>query len=507
MKMQTIFKLSVLAIALSAAGQASAGVTTVTAPVFATEIFGNAATAAQSVALPAVAGTFVTNTAAASTNTIKIQLAGGVTFDTIAAAPVLALTGGTLTAGSVSVSFGVSSGAALVASNAATPFTASNADVMYVTFSQTVAASTAFSITGLKIHAAGLATATGSGVTVSHGYYNAAVNSTTAPATALTEAMSAAVALATSVKATTITMAQPTNTPVVDVNATPARKKYLVNTTTNLTAVSLGKVTVATAATADATAVANSYQTAATNTRQLAVSIAAPIGGFAGMGTTKKAWLESGACTVGAGSALAGSPSALFTGTTATTALVATLGTTTTAPTSGTTYEVCMEVDGLTVLPAAQYTVTAATADAIVAATTRNSNDTLTTALANVTANGQTKTLSTYVPAAVAGYTTLVRVINTGAVAADVNLSVTPETTGVTFPAPTAVITQLAPGATTNLTAALIEANLAGAPAGTFGAAMRPRITVSSPTSGMVVQNFVVTPNGALTELSAQAAQ
>jgi len=130
--------------------------------------------------------------------------------------------------------------------------------------------------------------------------------------------------------------------------------------------------------------------------------------------------------------------------------------------------------------------------------------DTATAAGTALAYNGQVRTLSTYVPAAVVGYTTLVRVINNGTVAAPVSVSVTDEA-GVTTTGATPIVTLLKAGATVNLSSALIEANVVAPTA--FTAASRPRVTISAPTNAMVIQNFVVTPAGALTELSSQAAQ
>jgi len=512
MKMQTMFKLSAVALALVAAGQANAGVlgATYTAPTYATEVFGSALTAASPVTLPSVtAVTTATGALANAANTLKIQLSAGETFNT-QTAPVLTLPG-TVTQTGGAITFANSAGAALIPSVAQTgtaAAVASNADVMFIPLNTGTTAVTATgtlvtTIAGLKVHAATLATPTllASAPTATITMLPGAITTVAgANAVAPTDA-STAIPTAASLKAYNVAIAAGA-TATVDVNATPSRQKYLQGGVTNLTAIPLGTVTVTNAAaTADATGVAASY---ALTARQLGLTVNAAAGFFGGLGTTKKLWLEAGACTAGAASALAGTPSALLTGTTASTTASVALGTSTTIPVSATPYNVCMEVDALSVLNAGNPTITGFVG-ASPAATAQDSNDTIaSTALAVVNTNGQTKTLTTYIPAAVAGYTALVRVVNTGAVAAAVNLSVTNEA-GVTTAAATPVVASLAAGATANLTAAQIETNLA-TPAN-FTAASRPRVTISSPTSGMVVQSFVVTPNGALTEVSGQAAQ
>jgi hypothetical protein len=104
--------------------------------------------------------------------------------------------------------------------------------------------------------------------------------------------------------------------------------------------------------------------------------------------------------------------------------------------------------------------------------------------------NGSQVDVRNYVPAAVTGWTTIVRVINTGTVAAKVSGAVIDETTGAVGTAGT-LVTSLAAGAAATLNSTDIEAAL-----GPIGSAARPRIRITAPTNTMDVQTYVFNPNG-----------
>lgn len=104
-----------------------------------------------------------------------------------------------------------------------------------------------------------------------------------------------------------------------------------------------------------------------------------------------------------------------------------------------------------------------------------------------LTTNGQTKDVRSYIPVAASGYTSFVRVINTGTVDAAVtgqfvNEDGTTSASGV-------VIATLKAGGSTTLTSSAIEAAIGVAPA----ANARPRLRLTAPTSGMDAQSFFLT--------------
>ena len=101
--------------------------------------------------------------------------------------------------------------------------------------------------------------------------------------------------------------------------------------------------------------------------------------------------------------------------------------------------------------------------------------------------NGQVVDVRSYIPAAATGYTSFVRVINTGAVAAAVTASFIDETTGIA--GTSGSLGTLAAGASKTWTSAQIEAAIGVAPAGTA----RPRVRLTAPTSGLQAQSFFLT--------------
>jgi len=104
-----------------------------------------------------------------------------------------------------------------------------------------------------------------------------------------------------------------------------------------------------------------------------------------------------------------------------------------------------------------------------------------------LTTNGQTKDVRSYIPVAATGYTSFVRVINTGTVDAAVtgqfvNEDGTKSAAGV-------VIATLKAGGSKTLTSSEIETAIGVAPVATA----RPRLRLTAPTSGMDAQSFFLT--------------
>jgi len=117
-----------------------------------------------------------------------------------------------------------------------------------------------------------------------------------------------------------------------------------------------------------------------------------------------------------------------------------------------------------------------------------------------LTYNGSTIDLGAYWGAAVsaAGYSSYVRVINTGSVVADVSMAYIDNTTGVAGTA-AVVISNLAAGASIMLKASEIEAKLGAQPFG-YSAG---RLRITAPTNALRTQAFLQTATGAPQEVSA----
>jgi len=102
--------------------------------------------------------------------------------------------------------------------------------------------------------------------------------------------------------------------------------------------------------------------------------------------------------------------------------------------------------------------------------------------------NGSTVDVRSYIPVAGTGYTSFVRVINTGAVSAAVTGQYLYQD-GTTSTA--ATLTTLAAGGSVTLTSAQVEAAL-GAPTASIGS-NRPRLRLTAPTNGLNAQSFILT--------------
>ena len=114
-----------------------------------------------------------------------------------------------------------------------------------------------------------------------------------------------------------------------------------------------------------------------------------------------------------------------------------------------------------------------------------------------LTSNGQQVDVRSYIPASTAGYTTYIRVINTGSVSAALTGSFlnADGTTGSP-----ATLATMAAGSATTFTSSQIEAIL-GAPVG--GSTVRPRLRLSAPTTGMNAQSFILTnANGTFSDVT-----
>lgn len=159
-----------------------------------------------------------------------------------------------------------------------------------------------------------------------------------------------------------------------------------------------------------------------------------------------------------------------------------------TLPTNNVPMFVCMSIKSTntTVIPASAYTATASLAKTV---NTELPNTVASSPLLTTSLNGQVVDVRSYIPASVVGYTSFVRVINGGSVAAPI--------TGVwlyengTLGTSGTLISSLPAGGSITLTAAQIEATTVGAPA--VVGSNRPRLRISGATNAMNVQSFFLT--------------
>ncbi|MDD2915134.1 MAG: choice-of-anchor D domain-containing protein [Gallionella sp.] len=110
--------------------------------------------------------------------------------------------------------------------------------------------------------------------------------------------------------------------------------------------------------------------------------------------------------------------------------------------------------------------------------------------------SGSTVDVRNYVPAALTGYTTFIRVINDGTIAAQVTAALIDDMTGIVGSS-AVLISSLPAAAATSLSSSQVEAALGI----NISASARPRIRISAPVM-LAVQSFLLQPGGALNEMS-----
>jgi len=162
---------------------------------------------------------------------------------------------------------------------------------------------------------------------------------------------------------------------------------------------------------------------------------------------------------------------------------------------------VCMQTDGKTVIPATQPTLLVSLKpNAGFSARGMGSVISFPAAgaasLYSLVTNGGLVDVRSYIPAATVGYTTVLRVINTGQVAATISAAFIDPVTGVVGTAAALPGGPLAAGGASNYSAAQIETALGV----TQAASARPRLRVTAPTT-ISVQHYIVNPNATLTTL------
>ena len=311
---------------------------------------------------------------------------------------------------------------------------------------------------------------------------------------------SATTVVATAVQGITLAAAASTNAGKVDLNSVPVATLFDSNAIGTNT-INLGSVTATngSAVQADGTTAYNiAGQTASVG---LSAVVTVPAGFLAPLGTTGQLWLQATPC--GAASSVGAANSGLLTGsasTVFTTAALAAAATSVTlsatgTPTSAAVYNICMGTSKTIAAVAGTPTLAVTFQHA---GTSTDSNEIATTSLYPLTLNGQQRDIRSYIPASTVGYTSFVRLINTGAVAAAISgqwiyENGTAGTTGVLLASHPA-------GGAVTLSSAQIEASL-GAP--TVIGGNRPRLRLTAPTNALEAQSFFMTnANGNFSEVT-----
>lgn len=126
------------------------------------------------------------------------------------------------------------------------------------------------------------------------------------------------------------------------------------------------------------------------------------------------------------------------------------------------------------------------------------------TALYNLTTNGGSAYVRSYIPAAngtsASSYQSFIRVINTGAVTANISAAIVSDTTGATGVSGV-FATAVPPGGAVTVPSSTIEHAIVAAGGVAPAAASRPRLYVTAPTT-IAVQSFFLSPNGDFNEVS-----
>ena len=278
----------------------------------------------------------------------------------------------------------------------------------------------------------------------------------------------------------------PTNTDKIDLNAVPSASAYTPAaaaaklgsvTFTNVPAVALDGTTAFTIAAANAALTVPVMVTPA-------ASQSFPVGAVL-------------SADLGATCAAAIAPVAAFTSTTASAA--ATIAVPIASVTSGTPLFVCLSAPSPTnVATPLSPTITATLANSVVATAAQTQ---VTGAGYALGYNGTQIDVSNYLPivlATTSGFEQYLRIANTGSREAAVSVALIDQDTGVV--GASAPVVTLKPGASKTIRGSDIEAALGV----TLAAEARPRLRVTAPTTGLTVQNMLMTSGGFTNNSSAQ---
>lgn len=483
MKRRNLILQSAVALALGAAAAgAQAGTIGTTTQTLATEVFG---TGSDTVAVKPTGITYQFGVPVAANQTVYmyVQLSGGAKFTGANAADMTCVDAASATRTAT---------AAVVSTDGTfAVFTVGTGPSGFSTNSVCNYAPAAANVNTLS---AALGTAGG---TVSATWTNAGSLSTTAvPTTGLVDAGGTHTGtILTSAQAITGSIVASSAFPVggvgvaetqrIDVGATPAFTSFTTGANTGVTSiVNLGAITFTNVGGTQADATGADYTIAGKASGQN-VTVT---GDFSAAGTAGGVHIDTGAdCAtgpVGTGTLNSAKTQATFTG----------LG----VPTSGTPRFVCFTLDNAPRTVAIATQTPTATSTLTKTAATDQTNVIAATNLYQLQTNGASVDVRSYVPAAnaPAGYTSYVRVINTGTVATPITVAVINGTTGAVGTSGT-LISSLPAGAAMTLTASQVEAVT-----GALAAADRPRLRISGATNGLQVQSFMSNPGGVVSDMT-----
>jgi len=490
-----VLKTAVASAMLVMAGAANAGIGT-SNRTFALELFnGSTPTLTQPVLAP-VSYQFGGPIAAGSTFYVYLGLSGGATFSAV---PALTTFAGTAGDGTI-INDGGSVGGTISA-------VAIAADSTYIRFKVVLAAGKSISTNSVFtftptvgiINANTALAATGGTITLTW-VNNSTATTSTIPAGDLDTGGTHSGTVATSSQGITMTAAASSAFPFnsggvaetakIDLAASPISAKFTtpgatLSNANSLVLINLGALRAKSNSTVQADGTTG--YTIATQVASLGYVVTAPAGFFTALSTGGTTLLSTTADCL---QAWTGTTSATFT--TAALAAAATSITVSGAatPATATNYYVCMSIPAAPTL-ALQTGTPTLTASLVHAGTAVDSSNSLaSTALYALTSNGASKYVRNYVPAAVTGWTNFLRIINTGAITADVSAAVVDEATGVAGTA-AKILTGLKAGAATTVNSTQIEAAI-----GAQTSSARPRLLITAPTNALEVQNFLFTPNG-----------
>lgn len=464
---------------LGMAGGAQAGVVSATAVTFATELFGSTATATNVLIKPPAA-TYTYNTP------------GGIVINpTGVIYGYLRLTGGTFNSvASANITFGA--GISGLAATAVA--TSTDSTTLRVTITNTTTVNQVIGVGGTMIWTptvgavaganSSLATAGGT-ITIqgSMSSTSSSPNTGTALPADLDNGASNTVSIANAGAAITAAVAASNTfaikeTQQVDLLATAPGTRFTTpgaaaSNTNSATAVNLGSVTFTDVASRVQADGATLYTIA---TRGTANTTSGTVTGVFKASSTSTLTTDVNCTTVIA----TGSAGVLNTALTTFTYTAATI------PTTAVPFYVCLTVPANTVqiplgTPTASFTFTKTT--------TTDAANTAAGNLYTLAYNGSQVDVRNYVPAANTGWSTILRIVNTGTVTANVSGAFITEA-GVVGTSGT-IVSNLVSGGAATVTSSQIEAVL-----GAQTAAARPRVRVSAPTNGMDVQTYVFTPSG-----------
>lgn len=502
MKKQTLFKVTAIALAVGFSGLASAtSATGVTSVPYAQELF-QGTTPTSAIVGPTINIISGTALPSGSVVTAMIELTGGsfgVTIVSAAAAadklsstaqanPIVAM--GSSIAGVTAVAAGVTAQTA----------TASNANVLVVQFTTTTAVGvggTLATLTTPSLNAPGLAS-TSATVTANVSVFLGAVAApvgTAVPTTGLVEPASGAATVATSVVGVTLTSAANSAASTkIDLTASPVGSKFSVGTastseTASTTLVKLGTLTITDGLTGKLRSNAGLYTQAGklTTTTTTVATVTAPAGFFAALGTTGVITTRVANATACNGAAVGTSATFASAAAAAAATTVSTPAAAHTATTTGVSWDVCMSVNGTTPIIVGTPTLTAVLGGAT---NTIDSVDSLaSTSMFALSQNGQSRSVRLYVPSTKTGFAQSIRVVNTGAIAAPVTITMTGED-GVQIGVPYTT-TSFNVGESRRITQAQLETGVGVVPIATA----RPRLTVTAPTNAMDVQSLMFMNN------------